>query len=249
MRMLFQAIALKKDKAESRTTRKAEDEKEIKNQNDSINTTSSKETKKANADTKRSANNKKDLEKETVQADMANPNMHIKDQDPNVIDLGFGVKIDINQDTLNKETQNPTQVYPNQVFTGFSPRTQPNFNMNQAVSNQQPQYPNMNPGYQQSNQQQFNPNDPAIKAYNLEYAEFIRKQQQAAAVKSGRGNHKVDHPQPPKPPIIKSGADDINVDINAIKIDANPPKPKKEMPEVIPSESVNAAAPIEETDA
>lgn len=241
MKLLFQSRALNNDKAEERTTRKAGDEKEIKNQNDSINNTSSKETKKANAEnTKKSAKDEKDLEKETVQADMANPNMHIKDQDPNVIDLGFGVKIDINQNSLDQEIRNPDQT-PN----GFVPPIQqPNPNMmNPNIPNPQ-QYPNMNPGYSQ--QHQYDPNDPAIKAYNLAYAEFVRKQQQAAAIKSGRGNHKVDNPQPPKPPIIKSGADNINVDISAIKIDAKPPKPKKEMPDVVPSEAIvdATAAPV-----
>lgn len=211
-------------------TRKAEDEKaknsdeRVLNKNASSTEESSKEVKEVK-ENKKAKDNKKESKKENVQADMANPNMHIKDKNPNVIDLGFGVKINTDIDTSEKS------VIPNPA-AGF---VQPQPAMNPMQPNPamvQPQMP-MNPMVQQQMMhQEVNPmkQNPAVTAYDNVYLDYLQKQQQAAAIAVGKGNHKVDNPQPPKPPVIKSEKDDVNVNLDAIKIDTNPPKPKKEWP-------------------
>lgn len=204
-------------------TRKAGDEN-VKNSEKRVlnrNTSSTEESSKEVKENKKAKDNKK----ENVQADMPNSNMHIKDKNPNVIDLGFGVKINTDIDTSEKS------VIPNPA-AGF---VQPQPVMNPMQPNPamvQPQIP-MNPiGQQQMMHQEVNPmkQNPAVTAYDNAYLDYLQKQQQAAAVAVGKGNHKVDNPQPPKPPVIKSEKDDVNVDLDAIKVDTNPPKPKKEWP-------------------
>lgn len=51
--------------------------------------------------------------------------------------------------------------------------------------------------------------------------------------KPGMGNHKVDNPKPPKPPVVKSEADKVDMDLSGIKVESNPPKPQPVTPEII----------------
>ena len=207
-------------------TRKAEDENE-KSSERVLNkyASSTKESSKEVKENKKAKDSKKD-KKENVQADMANPNMHIKDKNPNVIDLGFGVKINTDIDTTEKSSVVPN---PAAGFVQQQPAVNP---MQQNPAAMQQQMPMNQMVQQQMVHQEVNPmkQNPAVAAYDNAYLEYLKKQQQAAAIQVGKGNHKVDNPQPPKPPVIKSEKDNVNVDLDAIKVDTNPPKPKKEWP-------------------
>lgn len=210
-------------------TRKAEDEKaknsdeRVLNKNASSTEESSKEVKEVK-ENKKAKDNKKESKKENVQADMANPNMHIKDKNPNVIDLGFGVKINTDIDTSEKS------VIPNPAV-GFV--QQPTLDPYAPGIGQPEMKVPMNQMFQQQVMTQGNPvmqNHPAVRAYDNAYLDYLQKQYQAATIPVGKGNHKIDNPEPPKPPVIKSESDSVNVDLDAIKVDTNPPKPKKEWP-------------------
>ena len=57
---------------------------------------------------------------------------------------------------------------------------------------------------------------------------------------AGLGRHKVDIPVQPKPEIKKAEPDNANVDLDKIQFDVEPPKPPKQTPDVINNEITNA---------
>lgn len=203
-------------------TRKAGDEN-VKNSEKRVlnrNTSSTEESSKEVKENKKAKDNKK----ENVQADMPNSNMHIKDKNPNVIDLGFGVKINTDIDTSEKS------VIPNPAAGFVQPPTLDSYVP--GIGQPEMKVP-MNPMFQRQAMPQGNPvmqNHPAVRAYDNAYLDYLQKQYQAATVPVGKGNHKIDNPEPPKPPVIKSESDSVNLDLGGIKVDTNPPKPKKEWP-------------------
>lgn len=185
---------------------------------------------------------------------------HIKDKDPNVIDFSmFGVEMDMNK--MNESNPqvtpdfsgmvhgvqppfDPSNMHPNYGPAVPNPNMQmPNhsFQQQQMHSNviQMPQYPGaVNPVMQQQfNQPQQQPapqqQNPQVEKYMEDIKKYEKQVEDAKKVKVGKGNHKVDNPQPPKPPKIKAEEDNVNVDLDAIHVDTNPPKPPKAWPEAV----------------
>ena len=137
------------------------------------------------------------------EADMGS-NTHIKDSNPGVIDLGFGVTID------QKKMCGPT----------IDPAT-----FQAAINNPGP---TSNPYIDYVN----NPIPP------MGCPPF------APPPPPGTGRHKVDTPKPPKVEVKKAEEDNVNVDLNNISIETNPPKPPKAWPESV-SSPLPQAGPVE----
>ena len=121
---------------------------------------------------------------------------HIKDQDPGVINLGFGVEID------TKKMRGPA----------------------------------IDPVLFQAANQAVNPNVPTQNGY----LDFLASA--AATPAPGTGRHKVDNPEPVKPTVKKAEVDNVNVDLDNISVDTNPPAPPKQWPEVVNSPLPQAEA-------
>lgn len=159
--------------------------------------------------------NKQNSKKKEVNVDQNNVNeanmtgnSHIADQDPNIIDLGFGVKMDMNAMSGNQVTPNPippqqgNSVTPNPIHSN---NIIPNMNQNIGI------------GF-------------AANSY-LQHLE--QKEEALKHPAPGQGRHKVDNPVPQKPPVQKAEADDVNVDLNVVHVPTNPPKPPKEWPDAV----------------
>lgn len=157
------------------------------------------------------------------------PNHHIKDNNPGEINLGGGVVIDMNamsgKNTRPSDFVNPANIvmqqgYPPQQPTMVNPMLQHQFMQQQAAMQAQQMY-----------QSQI-PNEPVVQN-QFANEELIRMQQQVSgAAPTGYGNHKVDNTQK-KPVVKKAEADNVNVDMSNIHIDANPVKPQKQWPDAV----------------
>lgn len=150
-------------------------------------------TRKAENDsTKNSVNTESNKSKANEMKDTtSSANPYIRDEDPNKINLGFGVEIDTgNQDEQPIQQQTPVinlQDYANQQQAGQFQYQQP-----------QQQFPNQ-PFYPEGFARQ-----PGVPSDNANaYLNHIIEQ----AKKRGNGRHKVDYPTPPKPKVEKSDED------------------------------------------
>lgn len=147
---------------------------------------------------------------------------HIKDNDPSVIDLGFGVQIDTGK------MRTPTVTH--EAFEAASNSGIPSSNLyldylaqQQAAANLQGQQIHTPYAHQEGTPIQTAP--PTVP-------------------QPGQGRHKVDNPEKPKPTIKKAEEDDVTVDLDGINIETNPPKPARAMPEIVTT-NIPQADPIE----
>ena len=158
---------------------------------------------------------------ETVNEAAMAGNGYVADKNPNIIDLGFGVQMDMNAMSGNPVTPNPippqqgNPVMPNPIPPRQGNQVTPNPIPQQNIIPNMPPMPNM--GFQQNSYLQ-----------HIEQQEEMMRQQAP-----GQGRHKVDNPTPPKPPVQKAEADAVNVDLNAVHVPTNPPKPPKTWPDAV----------------
>ena len=177
------------------------------------------------------------FKEEATVSDVGQANMsggYIRDEDPNLINLAGGIVIDVRKlehpgsDNVNYQPpMNPQMVQ--------QPVQQPI--IQQPMPVQQP--PIMAP------QQPFNIPQVIPNANENEYLEYLEKKKQMAAnVKVGFGNHKIDNPPIPKPPVVKAKEDNVDLDIDCLKINVEE-KPPKKIPDII-SETAEQPEPIVE---
>lgn len=196
-------------------------------------------------DSKKKGKKVKAGKNDELKANMGETNIHIKDKDPNIIDLGFGVQIDMDK-MCESEPVIPDPVGAPVPNTGI-----PISDINPAlVVNNQYYNPMQGPVPFQASQPMFqNPQfpqkNPNLIRYENEYLDYLQQKAKAEAVAVGKGHHKIDDPKPPKPPVIKSDKDDVNVDLSAIKVETNP-QMKKEWPEVVSTPLDPVTEPVKE---
>ena len=182
---------------------------------------------------------------------------HIKDKDPNVLDFSmFGVQMNMNEMSGTTPVEpdfsgmvhgaqppfDPSMMHPNYGPAVVPPQVQQqvppvygfNPNMMQGQPNVIPVPPVIPQAQQQVPQQQVQePIHPQVAQYMEDIKKYEQQVADAQKVTVGKGNHKVDNPQPPKPPKIKAEEDKVNVELDAIHVETAPPKPPKAWPDAV----------------
>lgn len=179
---------------------------------------------------------------------------HIKDKDPNVIDFSmFGVQMNMNEMSGANPVQpdfsgmvngvqppfDPSMMHPSYGPAVVPPMQQqfqqqiPSNGFNPMMQPQVPSISQVPPVMQQQIPMQQEPVHPQVAQYMEDIKKYEQQVADAQKVKVGKGNHKIDNPQPPKPPKIKAEEDKVDVDLNAIYVETAPPKPPKEWPTAV----------------
>lgn len=145
---------------------------------------------------------------------------HIADQNPNVINLGPDVSIDLGKlrtPPLEQET------FQNAMNSGI---------------------PGQNAYLDYLAQQQMAANAQQQMAMGQPQAQNPNQQPPVQQPQPGQGRSKVDNPAPAKPVVTKAQEDTVNVDLNKINVETNPPKPPRQWPEAVNS-PMPEAGPVE----
>lgn len=183
---------------------------------------------------------------------------HIKDKDPNVLDFSmFGVQMNMNEMSESSPVEpdfsgmvhgarppfDPSMMHPNYGPAIVPPMAQqqanPAYRFNPNMLQGQPNVIQVPPIMPQVPQQQVpqqqvqDPVHPQVAQYMEDMKKYEQQVADAQKVTVGKGNHKIDNPQPPKPPKIKAEEDNVDVNLNAIHIDTVPPKPPKAWPDAV----------------
>lgn len=175
----------------------------------------------------------------------------------------FGVKMDMNKMSGKQPTQpnfdgvvNPPQPPTNPANTNTHYAPPANNPVYQFIPNQYAQCPQYVPPQpqavpqpqtvpqpqvppqpvQQQNSEATQPKrnlTPQEEKYINDIKMYEKQKEEAAKIERGKGNHKIDNPQPPKPPKVKAKEDNVNVDLDAVKVETEPPKPPKQWPDVV----------------